>query len=328
MKQYATFTAVLQWDDQFGASSNDYNMYLYNIKTGSILAKSETVQNGYSDPIEIIIFKNTGSTIDVGIAVKKKSGYAKTLEFYGYNSPMYTNNRVSGDSIFGQAALIPVISVGAIDAKDAGYNDIQSYSSQGDVTIVYPQETRKKPDICGIDGVKVSGVGFSSPFYGTSAAAPHIAGIAALAWSASPSLSPTTIKTALFSSSADLGAYGQDKIFGWGRADAMALIQYLNINPFPPTPTPTTTPTVTPTTTQTPKPTIPPRPTRPTFPIPTIIKPTIPQPTKTATVTPTTTPYPTQTVKPTIPTKYPTVRPTMTKPTPRPVITFPWNAYL
>lgn len=306
----SSFVAVLQWNDKFGESINDYNMYIYNIKTGSVIASSENIQNGYSDPVEAISLYNNGATVDVGIAVKRKSGEAKTLEFYGYNSPMYTNNRVASDSIFGQAAVNEVISVGAIYAKDDGYNDIESYSSQGPVTMTYPQETRYKPDVCGIDGVSVSGVGFTKPFYGTSAAAPHIAALLGLVWSATPSTSPSTLKNSLYVSSIDLGSSGKDSIFGWGRADGIKLVQYLNIQPEP-TKTPTITPTKTPT--KTPTPTVTVTPTKTPRPRPTIIRPT---------KTPTKTPTPTVTVTPT---KTPRPRPTIIKPTPRATITFPWN---
>lgn len=305
-----SFVAVLQWDDKFGESINDYNMYIYNIKTGSVIASSENVQNGYSDPIETISLYNNGGTVDVGIAVKKKSGEAKILEFYGYNSPMYTNNRVASDSIFGQAAVEGVVSVGAIYAKDDGYNDIESFSSQGPVTMLYPQGTRYKPDICGIDGVSVSGVGFTKPFYGTSAAAPHVAALMGLVWSATPQTSPYTLKSTLYTSAIDLGASGKDSIFGWGRANGMTLAQNLNLQPEP-----TITPTKTPTKTPTPTPTITVKPTKTPRPRPTIIRPT-----KTPTKTPT--PTPTITVKPT---KTPIPRPTIIKPTPRPTIKFPWT---
>lgn len=297
LKNGGQFIAVLQWDDKFGESSNNYDLYLYNADTGSIIASSETIQNGKNDPIETLVISNYGKTINVGIAVKKVSGIAKTIEIYGYNSPMYTNNIVSQDSIFGHPAIKNVVTVGAIYSKDTGYDTIESYSSQGDVTITYPYEIRQKPDICGIDGVSITGVGFTKPFYGTSAAAPHIAGICALAWSGAPSKTANDIRQALYSSAIDLGVRGKDPLFGYGRANAIELIKTLNIIN-PPTPTKTITPTPTKT----------------------------PYPTKKPTPVITKTPVQTQTpIKPTMPvptTKKPTPKPTLTKPTPRPTI--PW----
>lgn len=62
---------------------------------------------------------------------------------------------------------------------------IERYSSQGFVTITYPQVSiRQKPDVTGINNIEVSGAGgFPKTFPGTGAAAPHIAGLLALEWS-------------------------------------------------------------------------------------------------------------------------------------------------
>nr|WP_245249430.1 S8 family serine peptidase [Methanolinea mesophila] len=181
---------------------------------------------------------------------------------------------IPSDSIFEHAAVNEVIAVGAIDSQDPGNNDIEPFSSQGPVTIMYPnRETRIKPDICGIDNVRVTGAGgFSNPFRGTSASAPHVAGISALIWSANPSIPANEIRSALLSSATDLGVPGNDPVFGHGLANAATMLSIV----YTPTPTPTLT-TPTPTLT-TPTPTL-------TTPTPTLTQTT--QPT-TTTITPTT----------------------------------------
>jgi subtilisin family serine protease len=55
---------------------------------------------------------------------------------------------------------------------------------------------------------------------GTSMATPHVAGAAALVWSASPNASATDVKQALTMTARDLGAKGQDPSFGFGLIDA------------------------------------------------------------------------------------------------------------
>ena len=83
-----------------------------------------------------------------------------------------------GDSIVGHAAVPGVIAVGAVDEN----RKVRDYSSRGPSSIMNGRggfERRPKPDVVALDGVETSAKGFES-FKGTSAAAPHVAGIVAL----------------------------------------------------------------------------------------------------------------------------------------------------
>jgi hypothetical protein len=224
MPKGSTATIVLQWNDLFGTAENDYDLYLVNMITGSMVAYSASFQDGNDDPLEAFSYKSSSSA-DYALIVDKYSGDIKTLEVFIYpnGSEVYTNNITPVDAIFGHAAVPATIAAGAISASDAGNDEIESYSSQGPVTISFPSSvTRSKPDLCGIDGVTVTGAGgFSNPFYGTSAAAPHIAAIAAQLWAELPGADGQEIKNMLCTSSIDLGSPGLDHIYGYGRADAL-----------------------------------------------------------------------------------------------------------
>jgi hypothetical protein len=102
-----------------------------------------------------------------------------------------------------------------------------------DVVSPYPQETYSsegptngpggtagggfsKPDISGFANVSTESYGAGS-FNGTSSATPHVAGAAALLLSAFPSYTPAQLQTYLESHAIDMGAGGEDPVFGNGR---------------------------------------------------------------------------------------------------------------
>jgi uncharacterized repeat protein (TIGR01451 family) len=124
-------------------------------------------------------------------------------------------------------------SVGATSSSDA----IASFSSRGPVTI--DGSNRMKPDVSA-PGVSVrscvrgTGYGHKS---GTSMAAPHVAGVAALLWSAAPRFvgdvdgTETLIERAARPRTTNQGCGGDgptdvpNNVYGWGIVDALAAVQ-------------------------------------------------------------------------------------------------------
>jgi len=149
------------------------------------------------------------------------------------------------------AALTNVVSVGSTDSTDAWANT--NYGSW--LTISAPGASILAAKMAG--GYAATG--------GSSLAAPHVAGLAGLLFSANPALTNTQVVNILTSTAVDLGAAGRDDKFGYGRINACAAMAAATNLDCPagtlaqttaPTPTPTTastaptsTPTATPTTT-------------------------------------------------------------------------------
>jgi hypothetical protein len=229
MSSGANVRVVLQWNDQFGSSGNDYDLSLRRISTGSNVATSFNRQNGNGDPLEWFSY-TAFFTGDYAVVVDKYSGSTKTLEVYiypGSGVSIYTNNITPVDAIFGHPAVSGVLAVGAVGETTP--SSIEGFSSQGPATISYPSAVvRDKPDITGVDGVKITGAGsFGSydgtnwRFYGTSAAAPHIAAVVAQLWAQLPDRSGNDIRDMVKATAADLGGTGFDYVYGSGRADAL-----------------------------------------------------------------------------------------------------------
>ncbi len=121
-----------------------------------------------------------------------------------------------------------VICVGATDNIDsrASFSNVNAYvdiSAPGvDTASTLP------PFVCG-GSPSCYGVGS-----GTSMAAPHVAGVAALILSAWPAYTPDQVETALESTAVDLGPGGRDDLFGHGRVNAAASVAF---GPVPGAPT-------------------------------------------------------------------------------------------
>ncbi|MGH8362622.1 MAG: PKD domain-containing protein, partial [Gammaproteobacteria bacterium] len=130
---------------------------------------------------------------------------------------------VAAGSIYGQSAL-PYpheVTAGAVAAQNNPTYQIEPYSSHGPVFFFQPASgasTRMKPDFVGVDGVSITGAGgFPNPFYGTSAAAPHIAGLISLLESGYPSADPYVL---LKDGATPLGNGSPNGIYGYGLPDA------------------------------------------------------------------------------------------------------------
>src|SRR6266850_277904 len=226
-----TLDCILQWTDAFGASANDYDLELFDLRNPQsprLVSTSTNRQTGTQDPIEELVIVNTGAaTADLAVAIRKVSGTDRLLGLFclTFASPPAQYVTPAG-SIFGHAAVETVVAVGAIDTRnDPGLDRIEPYSSQGPVGIYHPAaETRGKPDVMGFDDVSTSVPGFTR-FSGTSAAAPHAAAVAALLLGKNGCQTPAQIQAALRATAVDIGAPGFDPVAGAGRLEALAAIR-------------------------------------------------------------------------------------------------------
>ena len=223
-----TLDCILQWNDPFGASSNDYDLAVYDLTQSPpvMVADSTNPQTGSQDPFETVSLQNVGRDIGrAGVAIRRVHGDVRDLKLFCFGGETYQYLTPAG-SIIGHPAVPEVVAVGAVAL--AARDIIEPYSSQGPVEISFPApESRAKPDIVGIDGVTTDAPAFS-PFFGTSAAAPDAAGIAALLLEKNGCSTPAQVQQALVGSAVGLSPSGSpDDVFGAGRLDAAAAVQAL-----------------------------------------------------------------------------------------------------
>ena len=152
-----------------------------------------------------------------------------SLNFNTFGPVTVLKHNVASSSIFGHPCVREVIAVGAVDVQSTGFGTLEDFSAQGPCELFFPtHEIRTKPDVAAADGVSTSLPDFT-PFFGTSAAAPHVAAVAALLVEAGGpgAVSNTRIANVLRLAAADRGTPGVDNSFGYGVVDALTAVQAL-----------------------------------------------------------------------------------------------------
>ena len=219
---------ILQWGNPVGAAGDNYDLCV-RLTSGSLLACSSGVQDGNDDPIEIVSLvcaTPTGAACAGDIQITLVSGSAQPVQLFcePANLCQFDEFDVRGGSVVGHKAVPEVLAVAASPASNPGA--VESFSSAGPSTILFPSvQVRSKPDLDGIDGVATSRPGFN-PFFGTSAAAPHVGAVAAILMQRmGTGATVQAVAGALKATATDLGAAGFDFDFGAGRADALSAVQ-------------------------------------------------------------------------------------------------------
>jgi uncharacterized repeat protein (TIGR01451 family) len=123
------------------------------------------------------------------------------------------NSGPGGGTIYSPASFPEAFAVGATDEED----EIVSFSSRG------PSPWGEvKPDVSspGVNIRSTTPGGGYEAWWGTSMAAPHVAGLAALLLQAKPNLTIAEMEQAITSTALNLGTPVPNNDYGWGRIDA------------------------------------------------------------------------------------------------------------
>jgi subtilisin family serine protease len=205
-------TAALFWNDPLGGSSNDYDLYVVGT-SGNVFSYSNNNQQGTSDPYEVASLMQDTSIV----VVKKTAANARHLRVDIMPSCARLQYATEG-STRGHNAVAGAVTVAAVSAQGrtsrfSGGPDVNVaiYSSDGPRRVYFDDNGNPftpndytasggqlifKPDLSAASDVMTNVTGFQ-PFYGTSAAAPHAAAIAALIWSAQPNYTAAQVLQAM-----------------------------------------------------------------------------------------------------------------------------------
>ncbi|HEY6393192.1 MAG TPA: S8 family serine peptidase [Bryobacteraceae bacterium] len=245
----------LKWSDPIAGSGNDYDLFITNSTGATVKGFSAAAQTGTQNPFEAVQQgSGCGTASPSGycpaagdrIYIILFSGSARALRLDMNRGQISINTAGSTYGHNGGPSTLTVAAT-AWNSAHAGTkpftgfaNPTEVFSSDGprkmffnaDGTPITPGNflfgtnggtTFQKPDFTAADGVSAKTPGFN-PFFGTSAAAPHAAAVAALVKSAKPSLTGPQIRTILINTALDNMAIGVDRDGGYGIVMAKAAV--------------------------------------------------------------------------------------------------------
>ena len=225
---------TLQWDQPYAAVSgapgcgNDVDIFLYNAAANAIVAQS-TDNNVGGDPSEFLTFNNVGAQanfnivigwVDIPNVADPAPGLIKYIYFSGCTVNEYNTNSPTSFGHPNAAGAIGMAAAYVYNTPEFGVTPpvAEGFSSVGGVPILFDLAgnpvniIRQRPLITAPDGGNTSFFGSDVTddadafpnFFGTSAAAPHAAAVAALMLDYNPALTPANIENALIASAIDM----------------------------------------------------------------------------------------------------------------------------
>jgi subtilisin family serine protease len=256
------FVVSFQWDSPFASvcpgcpgSPNDLDIYVFDDPPTTVLAGAVATNTG-GDAVEIFAFVNPpGSGVTAfNILITTFAGPAPQFikyvrlgggdvtidEFDTRSSTLYGHANAAG------AAAVGAAFYGFTPAFGVFPPLLEPFSSAGPTPILFDTagtrlaipRLRLKPEIVAPDGTNTTFFGVDAEpdgfpnFFGTSAAAPHAAAVAALMLQAVPTTTPATAYLLLVGSAVDMGALGIDFDSGFGLIQADRALATLLQVPF------------------------------------------------------------------------------------------------
>ena len=172
------FGLQLKWADSLEASSNDYDLYLFDETLTTLLDSSTDAQTGSENPYEFIPTEK--ATVGSRLVVVKASGEDRYLRV---NTIRGRLDDATDGQIYGHMGAKSAITTAAVDARAAGgtggifdgSESVEDFSSDGPRRIFYEPdgtpitpddfssnggELLQKPDVAAADGVSTATPGF------------------------------------------------------------------------------------------------------------------------------------------------------------------------
>ncbi len=254
----------LQWDEPFASvsrggkgSRSDLDLFILD-EAGKVIPPDPdkgqftiSAQNNINgDPIEAVQYINASTEpVNVNLAITHCAGtMPRRIKYVNFRSGAPLEYDTQSSTSYGHANSRNGVGVGAADYAQTpafGTNPPvqESFSSRGGTPILRDLngnrtfENRQQPRLVGPDCADTSFFFALAPdpenngfpnFCGTSAAAPHVAGVAALMLEKAPELNPLALYALMAATALDMGRPGPDVDTGFGLVQADKALELLD----------------------------------------------------------------------------------------------------
>jgi hypothetical protein len=223
-------------DDNVGGSQRPVEILQWENETGAAAEVQLVINNCFGvlcNPVA------TGATPRLKFALLQNGGGVSETEY-----PESSEGDVVGPTVFGHSGASGAISTAAVRYNDSTKPEF--FSSRGPVKHYFGpvtgaapapaigEQVIPKPDLAATDGGANTFFGSFQAgawrFFGTSAAAPHAAAVAALVRQANPGASEAQVRSALTGTADPVGAFGPEAV-GAGLVDAFGAVAALALPP-------------------------------------------------------------------------------------------------
>ena len=202
----------LRWDGDWGAEATDLDLHLFDA-AGNPLAQSQNPQEGSAGnrPYEIAFPAHATALGNAYIEVSSRTAeLPRWIQIVLWRGSIAGSTESASITNPAESDSSAMLAVGATHWHNTEV--IEGYSSRGPAP-----DGRIKPDIV---GVACGQTALSDTFCGTSQAAPHIAGLAALVRQRFPDLSAQDVRQYIMRHAEDRGNAGPDNSWGAGLGGA------------------------------------------------------------------------------------------------------------